>query len=147
MTRNTSSVVRSKTGSQSNTSRPATLIRALHRHGAFLARRAFVGEHAHGVDEPPAEAEMGLKVPAQLPLDSPALKLLGHQRALLDGQKTRSSNRSSSVFWYESPLLGRPWGMPLIGLNAPTAQGNILKLDSPHDWREVGSHVILTPLT
>ena len=37
MRRKTSSVERSKTGSQSKSSRPATLIRSLHRHGVFLA--------------------------------------------------------------------------------------------------------------
>ena len=33
------------------------------------------------------------------------------------------------------------WGMPHTGLNNPPAQGNILKPDSPNDWRELGSQV------
>jgi transposase InsO family protein len=35
------------------------------------------------------------------------------------------------------------WGMPHTGLNNPPAQGNILKSDSPYDWRELGSQVSL----
>ena len=41
------------------------------------ARRAFLRAHAHGVDEPPAEARMGLQIAAQLALDRSGLEIAG----------------------------------------------------------------------
>tara|TARA_R110000782_G_scaffold23881_9_gene62047 strand:+ start:12362 stop:12694 length:333 start_codon:yes stop_codon:yes gene_type:complete len=36
-------------------------------------------------------------------------------------------------------------GMPPIGLNTTPAKGNILKPDSPSDWRETGAQVTGSP--
>ena len=37
-------------------------------------RRAFLGTHAHGADDPAAEARVGLEVAAKFPLDGPAFQ-------------------------------------------------------------------------
>ena len=75
MTRNISAVSSAWTGSQSNHVRPALELRWLRFQGWSLARGALFGAHAHGVDDAPTVAGMGLEVAAQFPFDRPAFKI------------------------------------------------------------------------
>ena len=113
VTRNTSSVDRSKTGSQSKTSRPATLIRSLRRHGAFLARAGLSSRRMpRQFTSRPPKRGLSLRNRRNSRSIGVLLKSAVHQRALLEGHMPRSSTRSSRVLPDETGAMmsGTPAG-------------------------------------